>query len=117
MKTFSTSHKIAFGILAVVLNAALLYGMVTILFIGYIAWVGNIIMFYLNIWTFALIIFIMGSSDEDAEYIRKNKSLPTWVHMVINVAIVTMFVVAGWWYYAILCLVMTLLELELYGKK
>ena len=115
MKTYSTLQKIGFLIISIALSAALLYGLFTILFVGYIVWVGNIIMFYLNIWTFALIIFRMLASSDDKESLKKNKSLPTWLHMVIDWAIITMFVASGWWYYSILCVVMSLLEYELYG--
>lgn len=117
METLSTLKKVVYFILSIIFTVALLYGTYTILFVAYMSWVGNLIMFYLNVWTLLLILFAMMAAEEDREKVAKNKSLPVWVHVTSTLMLMLMFAAAGWIYYAILCLIMSFFEYGLYSHK
>ncbi len=116
MELYSKTKKIIFGIASVIINSALLYGTYTILFVGYIAWVSNLIVFYLHILVIILILFAIFGSKQDKIKTKLNKSLPTFVHLLIGFALVVMFIMAGWFYYAILCLVLAFVHYAVYGE-
>jgi hypothetical protein len=117
METCSTSKKITYGILSILFAAALLYGTYTILFVSYVVWIGNLIMFFLNIWTIMLILFAMFADEKDKEKTSKNKIFPAWMHVLSDFALMVMFIASGWWYYGILCLIMSFFDYAIYSHK
>lgn len=117
MEEFSKTKKTFHSILNIIINAALLYTTYTILFVTYIVWLANLLLFGLHILTIIMVLFVIFASDKDRESVRLNKSLPISVHVIIYILFITMFVAAGWFYYAILCMLWAFADYAVYTKK
>ena len=116
MKVFTKTQKVFSAISSFVFTVVTLYVVITVLFMTAPVWMANVLMFYMNIMAFALFFSAIFISDEDKAIARQNKVVPLWMEITYDLALAFMFAAAGWWYYAILGVVILFSEMELYSK-
>lgn len=94
--------KVLNAISAIILTALLWYGIYVYFFVGPIVWLGNIIMFYMNLSFFIYFLGLFMNNEKKME-VKKQKFFHWSIDAFKMVVLAFIFAAFGWWYYAVIC--------------
>lgn len=115
MKPVSKTKKVISTIVNITVSIFLFISVLIVLSHP-IVWLTNIVMFYMNLSAIFLFIMAIGASKKDKEKLRNAKVIPLWVDETYDMVLAFLFAMAGWWYYAILCVIIVICEIAVYSK-